>query len=202
MILLALSLAVLLGSIPFGLLLTRSAGLGDIRAIGSRSIGATNVLRTGRKGLALATLLLDGGKGAAAVLIARAIAPNVALGPVSEWTPDLGWVCGGLAVLAHCFTPWLRGRGGKGVATAFGMVLAGYWPVFLATGAIWLATAWQGRRSSAAALVAFASAPLLLLLAGQRPGALAMLLVAVLILVTHRGNIARLLAGTEPKIGA
>ena len=198
MILLALALAVLLGSIPFGLLLTRSAGLGDIRAIGSGSIGATNVLRTGRKGLALATVLLDGGKGAAAVVIARAIAPDAA----PDVAANLAWVCGGLAVLAHCFTPWLRGRGGKGVATAFGMVLAGYWPVFLATGAIWLATAWQSRRSSVAGLVAFTSAPLLLLLAGQRPGALAMLLVALLILVTHRGNIARLLAGTEPKIGA
>ena len=132
------------------------------------------------------------------MVIARAIAPDAA----PDVAANLAWVCGGLAVLAHCFTPWLRGRGGKGVATAFGMVLAGYWPVFLATGAIWLATAWQSRRSSVAGLVAFTSAPLLLLLAGQRPGALAMLLVALLILVTHRGNIARLLAGTEPKIGA
>jgi glycerol-3-phosphate acyltransferase PlsY len=192
-----LVLAVLLGSIPFGLLLTHAAGLGDIRRIGSGNIGATNVLRTGNKGLAAATLLLDGGKGAAALLIARGVAPG------AQWPGgwDLGWTCGVLAVLAHCYSIWLRGRGGKGVATSLGVLLAGYWPVGIAACAIWLAAAGLGRRSSLASLVSIALAPPLLLLAGQRAAGLAALIILVQILIGHRDNIRRLFAGTEPRIG-
>ena len=133
-----------LGSIPFGLLLTRSAGLGDIRAIGSGSIGATNVLRTGHRGLALATVLLDGGKGAAAVLIAAALLHD----------PLAGLIAGFAAVLGHIFPPWLAFRGGKGVATGFGVLFAAAWPAALAAGAVWIAVAAVTRISSASALAA------------------------------------------------
>ncbi len=189
LIILAMVIAVALGSIPFGLVLTRAAGLGDIRHVGSGNIGATNVLRTGRKELAAATVLLDGGKGAAAVLIAQAIAP------------DFLWSCGVLAVLGHCYSIWLRGKGGKGVAAGLGVLLAGFWPVGAACCAIWLATARLSRRSSVAALITFALAPLLLLAAGERDGALAALVIAVQIAISHRDNISRLLKGTEPRIG-
>ncbi len=184
-----LILAVVLGSIPFGLVLTRAAGLGDIRKIGSGNIGATNVLRTGRKGLAAATVLLDGGKGVVAVLVARLLAP------------DLIWVCGVAAVLAHCYSIWLKGKGGKGVATGLGVLLAGFWPVGVASCAIWLVTAWLGRRSSVAGLVTFLVAPLLLWWAGQLPACIAAAVIALQMIIGHRGNIRRLLNGTEPRIG-
>ncbi|MBN8905751.1 MAG: glycerol-3-phosphate 1-O-acyltransferase PlsY, partial [Rhodospirillales bacterium] len=142
-------LGYLLGSIPFGLLLTRAADLGDIRAIGSGNIGATNVLRTGRKSLAAATLLLDALKGAAAVLIAGALAGH-----------EAALFAGFGAVVGHLFPAWLGFRGGKGVATGFGVLFAAAWPVGLAAGAVWLAVAKLARMSSLAALISFAAAPL------------------------------------------
>jgi acyl phosphate:glycerol-3-phosphate acyltransferase len=187
----ALLLGLVLGSIPFGLLVTRAAGLGDIRAIGSGNIGATNVLRTGRKGLAAATLVLDGGKGLVAVLIAGA------------WLgQDAGWVAALGAVLGHCHSIWLRGKGGKGVATGLGVLLAAMWPVGIACCVIWLVMARLMRFSSVAALAALAAAPVLIWLAGDVFGAVITLLIAIQIAVRHRTNIARLLAGTEPRIGA
>jgi glycerol-3-phosphate acyltransferase PlsY len=183
-------LGYLLGSIPFGLLLTRAAGLGDIRAIGSGNIGATNVLRTGRRGLAAATLLLDGAKGAAAVLLARALG-----GPEAALWAGLG------AVLGHLFPVWLRFRGGKGVATGYGVLIAAAWPVGLLAGAIWLVMAKISRLSSASALTSFALAPVLALLLADRATALLALAIAVLIFARHHANIRRLLAGTEPRIG-
>ena len=181
----------LLGSVPFGLLLTRAAGLGDIRAIGSGNIGATNVLRTGRRGLAAATLLLDGVKGAVAVLVGLSVlrAP--------------GALAGGLAaVLGHLFPAWLGFRGGKGVATGFGVLIAASPFGGLAAGAVWIAVAAATRLSSAGALTAFACAPLLAWATGSRPPVVALALaVAVLVWVRHEANIRRLLAGTEPRIG-
>ena len=180
----------LLGSIPFGYLLTRAAGLGDIRGIGSGNIGATNVLRTGRKDLAAATLLLDGGKGAAAVLLGTYFGGAMA-----------GLAAGFAAVAGHCTSVWMRGNGGKGVATALGMILGTAWPVGIGTCAVWLASAGLTRRSSAASLAAFAAAPVLMLLwTGTNP-ALAVGLVSLIVFIRHEGNIRRLLAGTEPRIG-
>jgi len=187
---LAAGLGALLGSIPFGLLLTRAAGLGDIRAIGSGNIGATNVLRTGRRDLAAATLVLDGGKGAAAVLAAAAL-----------WGPGAGAVAGVAAVVGHLFTPWLRFAGGKGVATGLGTLLALAFPAGLAACALWLATAKLTRISSASALVAFAPAPLLAWGFGGTAAGLAMLAISALVVWRHQGNIRRLMAGTEPRIG-
>ena len=181
----------LLGSIPFGLLLTRAAGLGDIRRIGSGSIGATNVLRTGRWGLALATVLLDAAKGVAATLLGA-----YAAGPV-------GAMCGGLAaVVGHLFPVWLGFRGGKGVATGFGALIAVSPAVALLAGATWLAVAWIGRRSSLASLSACIAAPLIAA-ALQRPWPVFALALAgaALIVWRHEANIRRLLAGTEPRIG-
>ena len=180
-----------LGSVPFGLLLTRAAGLGDIRAIGSGNIGATNVLRTGRRGLAAATLLLDGAKGAAAVIVGVMLA-----GPP-------GGALGGLAAaLGHMFPAWLGFRGGKGVATGFGILLAAAPLAGLASALVWLAVAAATRISSAGALAAAAAAPLLAWAITGRLAALLALAVAALIWLRHRANIARLLAGTEPRIGA
>jgi glycerol-3-phosphate acyltransferase PlsY len=183
-------LGYLLGSIPFGLLLTRAAGLGDIRAIGSGNIGATNVLRTGNRGLAAATLLLDGAKGAAAVLLARAFG-----GPEAALWAGFG------AVLGHAFPVWLRFRGGKSVATGYGVLIAAVWPVGLLAGAIWLVMAMLSRRSSTSSLTSFALAPLLALLLADRATALMALAIAVVIFARHHENIRRLLAGTEPRIG-
>jgi glycerol-3-phosphate acyltransferase PlsY len=187
--LLALAGGYLIGSVPFGLVLTKAAGLGDIRAIGSGNIGATNVLRTGRKGLAAATLLLDGLKGVAAVLLLRWVAGE----------QDL--VAGTAAVLGHTFPVWLGFRGGKGVATGLGVYLAAMWPVGLASCAVWLVAARVTRISSAGALAAFAAAPLLALLLSDAEHGLLALLVGVLIVWRHEANIRRLLAGTEPRIG-
>ena len=179
----------LLGSIPFGLLLTLLAGYGDIRQIGSGNIGATNVLRTGNKKLAALTLLLDGGKGAAAVLIARSLGPDIAL------------VGGAAAVIGHLFPIWLRFRGGKGVATGLGVWLALAWPVGLAACATWLAVAALARYSSLASLVAIAAAPLYALYLADPQRAELGLLLAILIILRHHENIRRLLTGREAKIG-
>ncbi len=181
-----LLLGFLLGSIPFGLLLTRGAGLGDVRAIGSGSIGATNVLRTGRKDLAAATLLLDGLKGAVAVLLAR------------HWGGPPAYA-GLAAVLGHCLTPWLGFRGGKGVATALGALCGIAWPVALGSGLVWLATVAITRISSAGAIAACVAAPLLCLAFGGWSGAVTVM--AGWIVWRHRSNIERLRAGAEPRIG-
>lgn len=182
--------AYLIGSIPFGVLVTRALGLGDVRSIGSGNIGATNVLRTGNKGAALATLLLDGGKGAVAVLLARALAGEGA-----------AMVAGLASFLGHLFPVWLGFRGGKGVATFLGVTLALAWPAGIAACLTWLATAVAFRFSSLAALVAAATGPVWLWLWGP-PGAVWLgLALAVLVFVRHRANIARLMAGTEPRIG-
>jgi glycerol-3-phosphate acyltransferase PlsY len=192
-------LGYLLGSIPFGLVLTKAAGLGDIRSIGSGNIGATNVLRTGNKGLALATLLLDGGKGAAAVLIAGLFDPMLAV------------LAGGGAMLGHNYPVWLGFKGGKGVATALGTLLAIMWPVGVLCCLIWLVTAILFRYSSLASLTSVAAAPVLALaLSGtiilgavwtDLPRAALALFIAVLVFIRHDGNIRRLLRGEEPKIG-
>jgi glycerol-3-phosphate acyltransferase PlsY len=186
----ALLFGYLLGAIPFGLLLTRAAGLGDIRAIGSGNIGATNVLRTGRRGLAAATLLLDGAKGLAAVLLARRFG--------GEWA---GEAAGLAAVLGHLFPFWLGFRGGKGVATGLGVLLGVFWPVGLLCCAIWLGVVRLVRISSAGALAAFIAAPLLALLLRPPTSGLA-LAIALLVVLRHHANIRRLLAGTEPRVGA
>ena len=189
-ILLGTLLGYMLGSIPFGLLLTRAAGMGDIRAIGSGSIGATNVLRTGRKGLAGATLLLDGLKGATAVLIALWLAGH-----------DAALWAGFGAILGHLFPVWLGFHGGKGVATGYGVLIAVAWPVGLGAGAIWLVVAKLARISSLAGLVSFAAAPVLAALLADSGVVKLALAIAVLVFIRHHANIRRLLAGTEPRIG-
>lgn len=183
-------LGYLLGSIPFGLLLTRAAGLGDIRRVGSGNIGATNVLRTGKRRLAAATLLLDGLKGAVAVLIALYLAGR----ETALWA-------GFGAVVGHLFPVWLGFRGGKGVATGLGVLIAAAWPVGLIAGAAWLATAFASRISSAGALAAFALAPVAAVALSYRGVALLAIGVAVLVFIRHEANIRRLLNGTEPRFG-
>jgi glycerol-3-phosphate acyltransferase PlsY len=187
----AIALGYLLGSIPFGLLLTRLGGAGDIRAIGSGNIGATNVLRTGRRDLAAATLVLDGGKGAVAVLLGGALAGG-----------DGGLLAGVAAVSGHMFPLWLGFRGGKGVATSFGVLIAAAWPAGLAAGAVWLVVACLTRISSAAALSAMVAAPFLAWVLAGTDVAVMALAIAVVVASAHRQNIRRLLAGTEPRIGA
>ncbi len=181
----------LLGSIPFGLVITRLLGLGDLRAIGSGNIGATNVLRTGNKGAALATLLLDAGKGGIAVLIAR-----FAVGEDAAQTAAL------FSFLGHLFPVWLGFRGGKGVATFLGTLIALTWPAGLLACATWLVVAGLSRISSLSALAAAASAPVWLVLSGQSEAAALCILLAALVFVRHAENIARLRAGSEPRIGA
>lgn len=189
----------LLGSIPFGVLLTRAAGAGDVRSIGSGNIGATNVLRTGRKDLALATLVLDAGKGAVALLLARwwiggDVAPAIA---------------GGAAFLGHLFPVWLGFKGGKGVATFFGLLLAAHWPLGLMAAAVWLIVAFALKYSSLAALIAATATPALALtplpalgLPVGAPIVLLTLFTGLLIWIRHHENVARLLKGAEPRIGA
>jgi glycerol-3-phosphate acyltransferase PlsY len=190
-----------LGSIPFGLLLTRFAGLGDIRAIGSGNIGATNVLRTGRKGLAALTLLLDGAKGTVAVILASQFGG-----------PDAALMAGHGAVLGHLFPAWLGFRGGKGVATGLGVLIGLDWRIGLGACVVWLAMAAIFRRSSLSSLSAFAAAPILALYLpllwapggeaiGDRQLALFAAIIAALIWFKHHENIRRLLSGNEPKIG-
>ncbi|MGE0743013.1 MAG: glycerol-3-phosphate 1-O-acyltransferase PlsY [Hyphomonadaceae bacterium] len=186
----------LLGSIPFGLVLTRAAGLGDIRDIGSGNIGATNVLRTGRKDIALATLLLDAGKAAIALLLARWIFS------ASDFQLALGLTAGAAAFIGHCYPVWLKFKGGKGVATFFGVLFAGIWPLGIIAGITWLAVATMFRMSSLAALCAAAIAPIAALVAGFDPFEIAFTAVlAALIFWRHRANIERIRAGTEPRIG-
>lgn len=186
----ALLLGYLLGSIPFGLLLTRAAGTADIRSIGSGNIGATNVLRTGRKGLAAATLIGDALKGTAAVLIAGHL-----------WGPDAALAAGLGAFLGHLFPVWLRFRGGKGVATYIGILLGLVPLAALVFCLVWIAMAAALRFSSLSALVAAAVTPVFLWLHGDQPVAELFLLLTVLIFIMHRANIARLIAGTESRIG-
>ncbi|EKY29237.1 acyl-phosphate glycerol 3-phosphate acyltransferase [Brevundimonas diminuta 470-4] len=189
----------LLGSIPFGVVLTRAAGAGDVRNIGSGNIGATNVLRTGRKDLAIATLILDAGKGAVALLIARHLLGSDAAGAIA----------GGAAFLGHLFPVWLGFKGGKGVATFFGLILAACWPLGLLAATTWLIMAFALRYSSLSALVAAALTPLYALLPlpalglpAPQPVFIMAVFTAVLIFIRHHENIGRLLKGAEPKIGA
>jgi len=177
-----------LGSIPFGLLLAKLGGLGDIRKIGSGNIGATNVLRTGRKELALATLLLDSGKGAIAVGLAffLGISPEIA---------------GAAAFMGHCFPVWLGFKGGKGVATFIGTLLALHWPAGLLVCIVWLASAFTARISSLSALLGATASPLILFAMGKTLTATAALFMVIMVFVRHKDNIKRLLKGTEPRIG-
>lgn len=187
---LALGLGYLLGSIPFGLILTSLTGAGDLRSIGSGNIGATNVLRTGRKGIAAATLLLDLAKALAAVLIAREVwsgaEPFAALG----------------AILGHCFPVWLKFKGGKGVASMMGAALGLAWPIGLAYAVTWLGMLAVTRISSLAGLTAALAAPLAAWWLGYMSYVPVLGAIAVLVFALHRANIGRLLAGTEPKVGS
>lgn len=191
----ALLLGYVLGSIPFGLLLSLAAGQGDIRNIGSGNIGATNVLRTGNKGLAAATLLLDMGKGLAAVLVAWHLfaASGSPTGPVPA--AALG------AVLGHCFPVWLKFKGGKGVATNAGVAFGLAWPIGLAYAAVWLAMLAVMRISSLAGMSAVVAAAIAAAVLGPAEFVPVLAVIAVLVVWLHRANIARLRAGTEPRIG-
>jgi glycerol-3-phosphate acyltransferase PlsY len=186
---LALLLGYLLGSIPFGVLLTRIGGAGDLRAIGSGSTGATNVLRTGRKGLAAATLVLDLAKGAAGVLLVEALFPGTAM-------------LGGLAaVIGHCYPVWLKFNGGKGVATLMGVVLALSWPAALVYAVVWLGLLAALRFSSLAGITAAVSAPVSAAFFDRGELVLMLLALALIVVWKHRTNIDRLLTGTEPRVG-
>jgi glycerol-3-phosphate acyltransferase PlsY len=186
---LALVLGYLLGSIPFGVLLTRWGGAGDLRSIGSGNIGATNVLRTGRKGLAAATLVLDLLKGAAAVLVAEAL-----------W-PGTGPLAAAGAFFGHCYPVWLRFKGGKGVATLMGIVLALHWPVGLVYAVVWIGLLAGLRVSSVAGMAAAVSAPVAAAFFERFDIVLLLIGFALVVLWKHRENIERLFAGTEPRIG-
>jgi glycerol-3-phosphate acyltransferase PlsY len=181
----------LLGSIPFGLVLTRLTGAGDLRAIGSGSIGATNVLRTGSKGLAAATLLLDGAKGAVAVWIGGLLLPGI--GPA---------IAGTLAFIGHCFPLWLGFKGGKGVATMLGVGLVLSWPVGLVFGLVWLSAFALTRISSVGGMSAAISAPIAAWVLGRADLVPALAIMALIVLWRHRPNLARLLRGEEPRVGS
>lgn len=187
--LLALLFGYLLGSIPFGLVITKAAGTQDIRTIGSQNIGATNVLRTGRKDLAAATLLLDAFKGTVAILIA------------AQWGEGPAMAAALGAFAGHIFPVWLKFKGGKGVATFLGCLLGLYWPAAILFALVWLAVAKVTRYSSLAALVASALAPFAFFATGQGPQGLLAVVLAAMIFFTHRANIARLRAGSESRIG-
>lgn len=187
--LLAIALGYLLGSIPFGLILTRLTGAGDLRSIGSGNIGATNVLRTGRKGLAAATLLLDIGKGLAGVLL------------VAHWLPGWQGLAGLAAFIGHCFPVWLRFKGGKGVATMMGVATGLAWPIGATYAAFWLGVLALTRISSVAGMTAAVVAPLAALASGNGQYSPALLAMAALVLWLHRANIGRLREGTEPRVG-
>ena len=178
------------GSIPFGLLLTRAAGLGDVRDIGSGSIGATNVLRTGNKGLAAATVLLDAAKGAIPVLIS------------AHFWPGSEGIAAIAAVAGHCFTPWLKFKGGKGFATAAGVLLALDWQLMLVCAAIWVAALAISRISSVSSMSTVVSAPMIAW-AFDRPELVwPLIAIAAIVLIQHRANIGRLMRGEEPKVGS
>ena len=183
-------LGFLLGSIPFGLVLTRAAGLGDVRQIGSGSIGATNVLRTGNKGLAAATVLLDAAKAVIPILVARAF-----------W-PGTEGIAGVAAVAGHCFTPWLKFKGGKGFASAAGALGALAFPAFFVCAMIWVATLAISRISSVSSLMSVIAAPLVAWGMGFPQVIAPLLAIAAIVIVQHRENIGRLMRGEEPKIGA
>ncbi|MBV9826826.1 MAG: glycerol-3-phosphate 1-O-acyltransferase PlsY [Alphaproteobacteria bacterium] len=187
-ILFAAIIGYLLGSIPFGLVLTRIAGLGDIRRIGSGSIGATNVLRTGNKAIAALTLALDLGKGVAAVLIG------------AIWGPMAALAAAGAVIVGHMFPVWLGFRGGKGVATALGVLLVIAWQVALIAAALWLLTAVVFRYSSLGALVAAVACVILALIFTDQARTILIAGIAVLVILRHHENIRRLLAGTESRI--
>jgi len=187
----ALVLGYLLGSIPFGLLFALASGGGDVRKIGSGGIGATNVLRTGKYGAAAATLVFDAAKGAVAILIARHF-----------WGESAGLIAALAALLGHLFPVWLGFKGGKGVATAFGILLALYWPVGLMAAATWLAVAIVTRISSLSALVTAVAAPVYMILSHQTEYAVVTTVIAMLVIFMHRANIRRLLNGEEPRIGS
>ncbi|HEX8217413.1 MAG TPA: glycerol-3-phosphate 1-O-acyltransferase PlsY [Allosphingosinicella sp.] len=182
----------LFGSIPFGILLTRAAGAGDLRSIGSGNIGATNVLRTGRKGLAALTLLLDAAKGAAAILVVRLVFPD---------EPQLDPLAAFGALIGHLYPLWLGFRGGKGVATFLGILAALHWQTALAAGALWLLMLALTRYSSLAGMTMALSAPVVAALFGRFDLALLLLGFGLLIVWKHRSNLERLLAGTEPRVG-
>ena len=186
----ALGLGYALGSVPFGLILTRLTGAGDLRSIGSGSIGATNVLRTGRKGLAAATLLLDAGKGFLAVWIA------------ARWLPGFAGFAAVGAILGHCFPVWLRFNGGKGFATAAGVCLALGWQVLLVGAVIWAAVLSATKISSVSSMSAVLAAPLAAWLLGMQALVPVLLVIALIVIIQHRSNISRLLAGTEPRVGS
>jgi glycerol-3-phosphate acyltransferase PlsY len=187
----AVVLGYLLGSIPFGVLITKAAGAGDLRKVGSGNIGATNVLRTGRKDLALLTLLGDGGKGVVAVLIARSL-----------WGHDADVLAGAAAFIGHLFPVWLGFRGGKGVATFFGVLLAAAWPVGVLAALTWIVVFALSRISSLSALSAAALAILYAFGLHSRPAILALAaFMAVLIYIRHLANIGRLIKGQEPRFG-
>jgi glycerol-3-phosphate acyltransferase PlsY len=192
----ALALGYMLGSLPFGYLLTRAAGLGDVRAIGSGNIGATNVLRTGHKGLAALTLLLDALKGTAAVLIGYEVGTLGGVAILASLMAGLG------AFLGHLFPVWLGFKGGKGVATYIGVLIGASWPGALIFCGVWLGMAFLTRYSSLSALVASVATPLALFALGEGPAAVLAVLMTALLLWKHRANIRRLAAGEEPKIGA
>lgn len=187
----AIVLGYLFGSVPFGLLLTRAAGLGDIRNIGSGNIGATNVLRTGNKSVAAATLVLDAAKAAVPILLARQL-----------WGEDAAMVAAIGAILGHCFPVWLGFKGGKGVAVMIGSLLALSWPVGLIFCAVWLVIAFAQKMSSLAALTAAATAPIFAFVLVNEWLAGAVAVLAIVLFIQHRDNIARLMAGTEPRIGS
>ena len=192
----SLGFGYLCGSIPFGLLLTRLAGTGDIRAIGSGNIGATNVLRTGHKGLAAATLIGDALKGTFAVLLVYCYFGR------DDFAHALALFAAAGAFLGHLFPIWLGFKGGKGVATYIGLLLALAWPITIAFALIWLAVVALSRYSSLAALLASAATPVALWMIGDQPAAVLFTLLSVLLWIMHRGNIARLVRGTESKLGA
>ncbi len=186
---LSLVLSYLLGSIPFGVILTRAGGAGDLRTIGSGNIGATNVLRTGRKGLAAATLLLDMAKGAVAVLLVAHLLPGDSL------------LAAAGAFIGHCYPVWLKFRGGKGVATLMGIVVALHWPLGLVYAVVWLGLLGSLRISSVAGMAAALSAPLAAAVFGRFDLVLLLLALALIVLWKHRENVERLFTGTEPRIG-
>jgi glycerol-3-phosphate acyltransferase PlsY len=186
----AVLLGFVFGSVPFGLILTRAAGLGDVRKIGSGSIGATNVLRTGNKGLAAATVLLDAAKAVIPVLVAKALWPG---------TEGIAAVA---AVAGHCFTPWLAFKGGKGFASAAGALLALAWPAMLACAAIWGMTLFVSRISSVSSLVSVIAAPVVAWAMGYPAVIAPLVAIAAIVVVQHRANIGRLMRGEEPRIGA
>jgi len=191
-VLVSLAVGYLLGSIPFGLLFTRAAGLGDIRAIGSKNIGATNVLRTGRKDIALATLLADALKGTAAVLIARFL-----------FGDDAAFLAAGFgAFLGHIFPVWLGFRGGKGVATYIGVLVGIYWPVALIFGAVWLLVAFASKYSSLSALIAAIVTPFVFWWTSGPLFAVFFAVMSAILIAKHHANIRRLLDGTEARIGS